>query len=166
MDNANKKRKELLGMSFGTASHRLRKSILFNLLVKYKENICFQCKKPIENIDDLSIEHKVPWLNSGKPIELFFDLDNIAFSHLSCNCREASKDFTQTQEWKENFNKIGLAPLGEKHPLSKVSDKQRLEIRQKLNEGKGPRELGREYNLHFSTIQHIRDNKQEYTTVS
>lgn len=33
------------------------------------------------------IEHKIPWLDSDKPKELFFDLENIGFSHLSCNIK-------------------------------------------------------------------------------
>ena len=59
--------------------------ILFSLLVKDKLNFCFQCNKVIDKIDNLSIEHKIPWLDSKNPVELFFDLENIAFSHLSCN---------------------------------------------------------------------------------
>lgn len=73
-----------LGMPFGTASHRLRKIVLFSLLKKHNENICFQCKKEIETVEELSMEHKKPWLNES--IDLFWDMDNIAFSHLHCNC--------------------------------------------------------------------------------
>ena len=74
---------DFLEMSYGTANSRLRKMIIFNLLVRHNENICFQCGEVIENIDDLSIEHKKPWL--GRDKSLFWDLDNIAFSHLRCN---------------------------------------------------------------------------------
>ena len=85
----NNKKAEQLGMPWGTANNRLRKKILFNLLLRYKENICFQCKKEINTEKELSIEHKKPWLDNG--IELFWDLDNIAFSHLSCNCATGRK---------------------------------------------------------------------------
>lgn len=72
-------------MPIGTASNRLRKSILFSLLKKYNENYCFQCASEIETEEELSIEHKIPYLDSSNPVELFFDLDNISFSHLNCN---------------------------------------------------------------------------------
>lgn len=82
---SNEVKAEQLGMPFGTASHRLRKLILFNLLVKAKDNFCFKCKGKIGDVADLSIEHKEPWLYSDDPVKNFFDLENIAFSHLRCN---------------------------------------------------------------------------------
>ena len=81
----NDKKAAQLGMPIGTASNRLRKSIIFNLLKKAKENFCFQCGAEIETEKELSIEHKIPYLDSEDPQGLFFDLNNIAFSHLSCN---------------------------------------------------------------------------------
>ena len=39
----------------------------------------------IKTVEGLSIEHKTPWLDRENAKELFWDLDNIAFSHLSCN---------------------------------------------------------------------------------
>jgi hypothetical protein len=72
-----------LGMPHGTASSRLRKMILFHLLQRHDENVCFRCSKKIETADDLSIEHKLPW--EGISVELFWSLDNIAFSHRYCN---------------------------------------------------------------------------------
>lgn len=79
----NKKKEATLGMPYGTAIHRLRKSILFNLVSRLKEDICFKCKKRIDTINELSIEHKLPWENRSS--DLFWDLNNIAFSHLRCN---------------------------------------------------------------------------------
>jgi hypothetical protein len=72
-----------LGMPPGTAAGRLRKIILFHLLCRLEENICFKCAKEIVTVDELSIEHKEPW--EGRSAELFWDLNNIAFSHLRCN---------------------------------------------------------------------------------
>ena len=84
MNNKNNDNKsEFLGMPVGTAQNRLRKLVLFNLLKKHNENICFQCKKKIEMVEELSIEHMKPWLYES--VDLFWDMDNIAFSHLSCN---------------------------------------------------------------------------------
>lgn len=74
---------EQLGIPFGTACHRLRKLVLFSLLKKHNENICFKCGKIIDNVDDLSMEHKKAWLNVS--VDLFWDLDNITYSHSKCN---------------------------------------------------------------------------------
>jgi hypothetical protein len=90
MNNTNKRRAEQLGMSYGKACSILKKTILFTLLRIYNLNYCFHCKEEILNIKDLSIEHKISWLDN-RP-ELFWDLNNIAFSHLSCNCSKANKE--------------------------------------------------------------------------
>ena len=82
---SNEIKARLLGQSFGAASNRLRKLILFDLLQRFDLDQCFQCGQTIEYIDDLSIEHKEPWQGADDPRNAFFDLDNIAFSHLSCN---------------------------------------------------------------------------------
>ncbi len=75
----------LLGMPHGTATHRLRKAILFDLIQRFDLDQCFQCDKQIEGVDDLSIEHKKPWQRADDPKVTFFDVENIAFSHISCN---------------------------------------------------------------------------------
>ena len=79
------KKDEQLGMPFGTATGRLRKLVLFDLLQRFKLNVCIRCSKTIDNINDLSLEHIKPWLDSNDPTEAFFDLKNVAFSHTSCN---------------------------------------------------------------------------------
>lgn len=85
----NKMKSEHLGMNASTAQHQLRKKILFSLLKKLNENFCFQCGAEIESEETLSIEHKTPWLHGD--VSLFWDLDNIAFSHLKCNIGAARK---------------------------------------------------------------------------
>lgn len=80
---SNQKKAATLGMPHGTATGRLRKIILFSLLCKLKENFCFKCHEEIKEVDDLSIEHKEPW--EGISADLFWSLDNIAFSHIWCN---------------------------------------------------------------------------------
>jgi hypothetical protein len=79
------KKRAQLGMDAGTASHQLKKSILFHFIQILKKDICHQCGNPIESVNDLSVEHIIPWLDSDDPKGLFFDLNNIAFSHPSCN---------------------------------------------------------------------------------
>ena len=83
MRDSNARKSAFLGMPHGTAIGRLRKMILFHLLQKHDENVCFRCSRTIETADELSIEHKQPW--EGISVELFWSLDNIAFSHRACN---------------------------------------------------------------------------------
>lgn len=85
MTNSNNKKAEQLGMPHGTASARLKKLILFNLLKELKRNFCHQCGTEILTADELSIEHKIPYLDSDDPVKMFFEMDNVAYSHLSCN---------------------------------------------------------------------------------
>jgi len=85
-NSTNDRKAEQLGMPFGTASSRLRKKVLFSLVQRFGLDDCFKCGGKIATIDEFSIEHKRPWLNVDP--DLFWDLDNIAFSHLRCNVRE------------------------------------------------------------------------------
>ena len=89
MSNAVKSK--ALGVAHGTAANRLRKNILFSLVCRLALNECYQCGEEIISVDDLSIEHKEPWLQADDPVKSFFDLDNIAFSHLSCNVKAGSR---------------------------------------------------------------------------
>lgn len=79
MGNANKS--AILGMNFSTASSRLKKNILHSILVRIGESNCFKCGTEIATPEELSVEHKVAW----RTPEQFWDLENIAFSHLRCN---------------------------------------------------------------------------------
>lgn len=94
------KKKEQLGMNPSTASHRLVKDLLWKFICDTGNNECYHCKKPMIR-DDFSIEHKIPWLDSEDPVGLFFSLENISFSHLSCNSsksRVPNKGKGQTRE--------------------------------------------------------------------
>lgn len=93
MTTTNKKRHLQLGMPYGTANNKLRKAIMFQMIQRAGLDICFQCGKKIETIGELSIEHKESWLDKEDAKELFFDLDNIAFSHLKCNSGARVKPF-------------------------------------------------------------------------
>lgn len=74
-------------MDKGTATHRLRKIIMFELVKKAGMDRCHRCKLLITDIDEFSIEHIEPWL--WKDVDLFWDINNIAFSHLKCNSASA-----------------------------------------------------------------------------
>ncbi|MET0624470.1 MAG: hypothetical protein ABW250_15930 [Pyrinomonadaceae bacterium] len=82
-DRSNARKTAFLGLPHGTAANRLRKLILFHLLQRHGENVCFKCSQRIETAEELSVEHKEPW--EGVSVELFWDMENIAFSHLRCN---------------------------------------------------------------------------------
>lgn len=77
------KKNEQLGMPFGTASARLKKLLLFSLVQETGRDKCFKCGEPIETAEQLSIEHKEDWLDRDPA--LFWDLNNIAYSHIQCN---------------------------------------------------------------------------------
>lgn len=85
MDSSNKRKARLLGAPGGTAANKLRKMILFHYVQCVGHDYCFRCNSRIETVDDLSIEHKTPWQSAPDPKAAFFDLENIAFSHLRCN---------------------------------------------------------------------------------
>lgn len=70
-------------MPIGTANARLRKLVLFDVLQRHGENVCCRCGERIESVEELSLEHKKPWLNVSP--ELLWDLDNVGFSHARCN---------------------------------------------------------------------------------
>ena len=80
-----KKKAEQLGMPHGTACNKLRKLILFRLIQQLEQDACSHCGKPIVHADQLSIEHIKPWLDAEDPKVLFWDLNNIRFSHTTCN---------------------------------------------------------------------------------
>lgn len=88
MSNKTKKKGQL-GMDPGTASAILKKMLMFQMAKELERNYCYQCGAEIETVSEFSVEHKIPWLDSDAPQELFFDLNNIAFSHLNCNIRAA-----------------------------------------------------------------------------
>lgn len=113
-DSSNQKKHDKLGMPYGTANGRLKKNIMFDLVCKLRLNLCFHCKLEITSIAQFSIEHKTPWLNSENPVELFFDLNNIAFSHLVCNVEAArlpSMYETKNELYKERYARVKADPV-------------------------------------------------------
>lgn len=91
MSKGNQKKAKALGMSYGAAANKLRKMLLFSLVCEAGKNFCYRCGGEILTHADLSIEHKNPWMQAADPVESFFDLNNVAFSHLACNSAAASR---------------------------------------------------------------------------
>lgn len=84
------KKTEQLGMSPSTASGRLVKDILWSMICEIGKDACCKCGFKMAR-ETFSIEHVVPWLDSDDPVGKFFDLKNIAFSHIKCNVAAARK---------------------------------------------------------------------------
>ena len=84
------KKSQQLGMSSGKASGILLKDILWDMLVKTNQTLCYHCGEEMSR-STFSVEHKEPWLDSEEPKQLFFSLENISFSHFLCNCLAARR---------------------------------------------------------------------------
>ena len=95
-------------MPYGTAMGRLRKLVLFDVLKRTNLNVCFQCGNTIENAEELSLEHKEPWLHDSP--EKFWDLGNIAFSHLRCNCKASRRETLSPPTKEERINRVAFTP--------------------------------------------------------
>lgn len=78
-----KEQSEKLCMNHRSACTRLTRDLLFKYIIKAGHK-CFRCGGELTR-ETFSIDHKVSWLHGENPPGLFFDLDNIAFSHLKCN---------------------------------------------------------------------------------
>ena len=93
MDRRSTRKSEQLGMPYSKASYLLHKQILFHLVQKSGLDTCFRCGERISCCAELSIDHKVAWLYSADPLDLFFDLGNIGFSHRQCNSKSRRYKF-------------------------------------------------------------------------
>ena len=87
-----------LGVHASTARYQLIRVILLHYIRECGEDKCYRCGVPIEDPNDLSIDHKIPWLHNGK--ELFYDIGNIAWSHKKCN----KADRTGRKQSKEGYS--------------------------------------------------------------
>ena len=95
---AHEKKSQLLGMSFGTARARLDRDILFVLAVQLGHK-CYRCNGDLVR-DNFSVDHKDNWSIAENPKEAYFDLNNIAFSHSTCNAAFHSNRKYETEEEK------------------------------------------------------------------
>ena len=84
--------------------------------------MCFRCISKIETVKEFSIDHKVNWLDSENPIEVFLDVENVVFSHLRCNIKSARRNkirddaywLEYDKKWKEKNYPNGRKHRGEK----------------------------------------------------
>lgn len=87
-----------LGIPLSTAKSRLDRIIIFNLVEKLGLNSCYRCNGAM-SIDDISVEHKTPWINEDNAMELYFDIENISFSHNLCN--SSARRYNNTIAWNK-----------------------------------------------------------------
>ncbi|SRR5258706_9928903 len=111
MSTSNQRKAETLGMPGGTANNKLKKRLVYTLLQmlqEYQEKFgyiaegfdengkwtypahkwslyCSVCGRNIQNEDEMTIEHIKPWEGRENGKDLFWDLENIGFSHKWCN---------------------------------------------------------------------------------
>ena len=74
-------------MSYSTAGNRLKKMLFFKLVKETNNDICYRCEEKITHYIELSIDHMESWLDQDN--SLFWDVENIAYSHLTCNSANA-----------------------------------------------------------------------------
>lgn len=150
MNKYNRKKYELLGISHGAACNQLKKLILFSLVKETCRDTCYRCGKRIENIDNFSIEHIRPWQKEKEPKKAFYDLNNIAFSHLSCNIAAAEKD-------KESLKKKAQNDFKKGYRHSKLNEEDVKNIRELLKTKKQS-EVAKLYNTTKFAIYRIAHN--------
>lgn len=115
----NRRMQQQLGMSVSSASHRLRFDLLFQF-VKAAGIVCYRCGEELTR-DTFSVEHKEAWLNKPNAVELYFDLNNITYSHRACNSGAADKEWhikhrtpeekiNAKRQWQRDFRARSYSP--------------------------------------------------------
>ena len=54
---SSQKRKEFLGIPYGTAQARLKKILMFDLVQRLGDDICYRCGRRIAEMADFSVDH-------------------------------------------------------------------------------------------------------------
>jgi hypothetical protein len=77
--------KRYFGQSSGKAMNKLLRDIIWHQLEQHGKTSCYRCNEPMAR-ETFSIDHVKPWRRDHVDSEaLFFDMDNIEFSHSRCN---------------------------------------------------------------------------------
>lgn len=113
-------KEDQLGCNAGTATSRLKKIVMFDLVKRLGLDTCFRCNKKIEFASELSIDHKVNWLHAENPIDLFYDLGNVAFSHLLCNTKFSRRKSHVAAKSKSGFKGVYLNATRKKKYAAQV----------------------------------------------
>ena len=166
-----------LGMSPGKARNRLVNSLLFSFVQTTNQDTCYRCEKRIESVNDFSLDHIKNWRNSNDPINLFFDLNNISFSHKSCNysaarkfsgkgkitltCSNCNTTFQRLKSEYDHRKSKGCINFYcnrkcfvEHKNYSELSDDEVREIRWMAERGDSTRAIGKIFNKSHVSISH------------
>lgn len=84
-------------MPYSTAERQLRKSIIHELAKQLGKNKCSRCGAEIKSPEDLAIIHLRDWQDDPAG---FWDLTNIAFSHVGCQAAEDGKRQEENRKMK------------------------------------------------------------------
>lgn len=125
-----KKKNKIGDMPKGTANAGLRKKIIFQLLENNNKSICYRCDKKITSAIDLAIVHV-----DNSP-ELFWNLENLAFSHQQCFVGAAQHKeismFIDTQLEDRHGNKLPTySHNGKIYIAGKVNKEYNIRIKNK-----------------------------------
>lgn len=125
----NNRLKDILGETISNATYKLRKILLFEFAKRLDLHHCFRCGEPIDNIDEFTVDHVLSW-RLHKSRELFYDIDNIKFSHFKCNCANYTKSKTRPNARKNKIKNeekfcdlcMRFIPLAQFHKKSNAVD--------------------------------------------
>lgn len=129
----------MLGATHGSATNQLRKSIMFDMAGKLGLLSCYRCQKPITCVGEFSIDHKEVWEGAENPAKNFFSLENIAFSHMSCNSLAARKN--RKYATKEDAKAAERATARKPEVVARRNEARRLR-RQEAKLEKSPNQPG------------------------
>jgi len=87
----------------------MRQNVVFSLVKLCGYDICIRCSKKIETVEELSYDHLQNWLHAENAIELFFDPNNIRFSHKTCNIKARSQHYSRSNT---GFKGVSLEKAG------------------------------------------------------
>lgn len=97
------------------ANRVLMKDLVFAYATRLDLNLCYRCNKRLTR-EDFTIDHVKPWRNKPNSQELFFDVNNIRFSHHSCNsANTAIKKITHGTQRMYNRHRCRCTSCKEAH---------------------------------------------------
>lgn len=115
--------------SVAHANRVLMKDLVYHFIFKLGLNKCYRCGGTLDR-DDFTIDHKIPWRHSDNPLELFFNIENVKFSHFSCNSANAR------QPLKNNTHGHNRYTRGCRCDLCKEGHRKRIAERRSLGKMK------------------------------
>jgi hypothetical protein len=127
-NNSNRIKASQLGMTYGKACHILRKQLIFTLAQKCGMDKCIRCNQIITDIQNFTIDHVKNWLYTENPSQLFFDIDNIGFSHSECNRIEAQKRQKNIFRSSTGFKGVSRKSKGKQFRATITKEGKRTEV--------------------------------------